>query len=244
MRYFFRVEYDGTGYGGWQRQDNAPSIQAEVERAFSTVTRAPCAVTGAGRTDAGVHARAQGAHVDIANAIEPAACEASVNAVLPSDVAIYRLQPVNDTFHARYSAQSRKYRYYSCERKLPLHYNRVWQLRHAVMWDAVAHHLEAVRGTHDFSTFCAAGNGLKNALCTVTEARLDQEGEIFVFTIAANRFVYTMVRSLWGTLIDIGRGRITHSLADLLASRDRSRAGRTAPACGLVLDFVTYPEVF
>ena len=103
--------------------------------------------------------------------------------------------------------------------------------------------LTVLCGTHDFSTFCAAGSGARHARCTVTHAGLTSEGDLKVFTIEANRFVYTMVRSLIGTLIDIGRGHITDSLADLLASRDRRRAGMTAPACGLVLDNVFYEGV-
>ena len=243
MRYFFRVEYDGTAYGGWQRQDNAPTIQGELERAFSTVTRSSCTVTGAGRTDAGVHARAQGAHVDISDTVEPGRCEASVNAVLPSAIAIYRLQPVSESFHARFSAVSRRYRYYFCTRRRPLLYRRVWTVPFDVEWDTVERETASLRGTHDFTAFCATGGSAKDALCAVSEASLSHDGELYIFSIEANRFVYTMVRSLCGTLIDIGRGRLTDTMTGLISSKDRKRVGQTAPACGLVLDYVTYPEV-
>jgi tRNA pseudouridine38-40 synthase len=245
MRLFFRVEYDGSDFGGWQHQDNAPSIQDALERAFSTVLRAPCRVTGAGRTDAGVHAKAQGAHVDTDTSaeIDTSACELSVNALLPPAIAVYRLQRVTGDFHARFSALSRRYRYTLCERKRPLLFKRVWMVFYDVNWDLAASMLPALCGTHDFSAFCASGSGLAHARCTVTHASLQREGDERVFTIEANRFVYTMVRSIVGTLVDIGRGRLSTTLADIIESKDRRSAGMTAPACGLVLEHVSYPGV-
>jgi tRNA pseudouridine38-40 synthase len=243
VRYFFRVEYDGTCYGGWQRQHNAPSIQEALEKAFTTVARAPCRVTGAGRTDAGVHALAQGAHVDIDAALDAAACEVSVNALLPPGIAVYHVQPVSETFHARFSARLRRYRYCMCPRKRPLLFKRVWMVFYEVDWKRVARECGALTGTHDFGAFCASGSGARHAKCTVAQAGLTDEGDLKIFTIEADRFVYMMVRSVVGTLVDIGRGRITDSLADIVASRDRRRAGTTAPACGLVLDNVFYEGV-
>jgi len=243
MRYFFRVEYDGTGYSGWQRQRNAPSIQEALENAFTTASRVPCRITGAGRTDAGVHARAQGAHVDLDEKTDIREIELSVNALLPSAIAVYHLQPADEAFHARFSALSRRYRYYLCHRKRPLLFNRVWMVFYEVDWKLVEQTLTALPGTHDFSAFCAAGSSVRHARCTVTHASLADEGDLKVVTIEANRFVYTMVRSIVGTLIDIGRGHLSCSLADLLTGRDRKRAGMTAPACGLVLDNVFYEGV-
>jgi tRNA pseudouridine38-40 synthase len=243
MRYFFRVEYDGTCYGGWQRQHNAPSIQEALEKAFTTVTRMPCRIIGAGRTDAGVHARAQGAHIELDAAIDVSESELSVNALLPTDIAVYHLQPADEKFHARFSALSRRYRYSMCPRKRPLLFKRVWMVFYEVDWKRVEEDSAALIGTHDFSTFCATGSGVQHARCSVTHAGLSSEGDLKIFTIEANRFVYTMVRSIIGTLVDIGRGHITDSFADLLASRDRRRAGMTAPACGLVLDNVLYKGV-
>ncbi|MBN2188812.1 MAG: tRNA pseudouridine(38-40) synthase TruA [Chitinispirillaceae bacterium] len=241
MRYFFRVEYDGTAYGGWQRQDNTASIQGELDRAFSIATRAACRVTGAGRTDAGVHARAQGAHVDMTAELDLSAITSSVNGLLPRDIAIFGLRPVGDDFHARYSALSRRYRYYLCCRKRPLILKRAWPVLYDLNWDRVETEIASLKGTHDFTTFCAAGSSARHADCTVIDASLSRSDDLYIFTIEANRFVYSMVRSLCGTLIDIGRGRITGSLTDRIESRDRSRAGQTAPAFGLVLDNVIYP---
>ena len=243
MKYFFRVEYDGTAYGGWQRQKNAVSIQAALEKAFATAVRAPCSITGAGRTDAGVHARAQGAHVELAAAIDTREAELSVNALLPPDIAVYRLQPVGDDFHARFSAVSRRYRYFLCERKRPLLFKRVWMVFYAVDWKRVEAECAALIGTHDFTAFCASGSSARHARCTVTRASLAREGDLRVFSIEADRYVYTMVRSLVGTLVDIGRGHITAPLAGIISGMDRKRAGVTAPACGLVLDNVFYKGV-
>jgi tRNA pseudouridine38-40 synthase len=243
MRYFFRVEYDGTRYGGWQRQLNAPTIQETLETTFGIVLRAKCRVIGAGRTDAGVHARSQGAHLETDAAIRPAAVELSVNALLPADIAVYHLQAVEERFHARYSAVSRRYRYFLCPHKRPLLFKRVWMVFYPIDWDKVESSARLLCGEHDFSTFCAAGSGARHARCRVSRASLTIENDLRVFTIEANRFVYTMVRSIMGTLIDIGRGRITDSMADLLAAKDRRRAGTTAPACGLVLDQVFYEGV-
>jgi tRNA pseudouridine38-40 synthase len=243
MRYFFRVEYDGTNFGGWQSQTNAPSIQDELVKAFSVVTRETCEVTGAGRTDAGVHARGQGAHVDIAGSAVPARLELSVNAVLPPAISIYNLQAVAPDFHARFSAKKRRYRYVISFRKRPLLYKRVWMLFHDVNWDRIRENILSLLGTHDFSAFCASGSSAKTKFCTIHRAELIPEPDGVVFIIEADRFLYKMVRTIIGTLIDMGRGKITDSMETIIAGMDRARAGETAPACGLTLDYVEYPTV-
>jgi tRNA pseudouridine38-40 synthase len=242
MRYFFRVEYDGTRYGGWQSQENAPSIQDALSAAFTTVTRGECKVTGAGRTDAGVHAAGQGAHVDIDAAVDAARCERSVNAVLDDDICVYGLAPAAPDFHARYSAVGRRYRYSMALRKRPLLYKRVWMVFYEVDWDKVSANIPGLLGTHDFSAFCAAGTSTNNMVCTVRDASLAQERDLRVFTITADRFIYKMVRSIVGTLVDIGRGKLTATMRDIIESKDRNAVGETAPACGLVLDHVEYPQ--
>jgi tRNA pseudouridine38-40 synthase len=243
MRYFFRVEYDGTRYGGWQVQTNARSVQQELNTAFSIVTRSPCIVTGAGRTDAGVHARAQGAHVDIDVPVETGKCEISVNAVLPPDIAIYGMKQVDPSFHARYGAVRRHYRYYLTDRKRPLLYKRVWMVFHDVDWERVERNIPLLPGAHDFSAFCASNTTTENMVCTVHSASLSWENGVRVFSISADRFIYKMVRSIVGTLIDIGRGRLDTTIDAIIAGRDRSGVGETAPACGLVLDYVEYKEI-
>jgi tRNA pseudouridine38-40 synthase len=241
VRYFFRVEYDGTSFGGWQRQPNAVSIQEKLEHAFSVALRTKITITGAGRTDAGVHGRAQGAHFDCDQKFDLSRLELSVNAILPHEIAIYNLCPVDNAFHARFSAVARRYKYTMCIRKMPLLYKRVWMIFAKVDWDLVKQNTIDLLGRHDFETFCASGATSDNTICTVASASLDKIDECIVFTIEADRFIYRMVRSVVGTLIDIGRGNITQSMAEVIASRDRKKAGSTAPACGLVLDYVKYP---
>ncbi|MBD3243402.1 MAG: tRNA pseudouridine(38-40) synthase TruA [Chitinivibrionales bacterium] len=243
MRYFCRVEYDGTAYHGWQRQPNGMSIQQALEEAFGLVTRQECAIVGSGRTDAGVHARRQGAHVDLPAAIDICACERSVNGVLPPDIAVFDLQPVADDFHARYSATERRYSYYIDRRKSPLSAGRAWCMTYAIDWDLLRREAASLYGTHDFAAFCASGSDLDSPVCTVRLAELEQRGNQWVFSIWANRFVYKMVRTVVGTLVDIGRGALDGRIQTIVASRDRTRAGPTAPACGLVLEDVIYPGV-
>jgi tRNA pseudouridine38-40 synthase len=243
MRYFFRVEYDGTAYGGWQSQTNAKSVQQTLNVAFTTITRTPCSVTGAGRTDAGVHARAQGAHVDIDAPVDIGKCEISVNAVLPPDICVYGLRQVDESFHARYSAVQRRYRYSVADRKRPLLYKRVWMVFQEIDWDKVAHNIPGLIGKHDFSAFCASGTSTENMVCTVRDAALTGEGGLRVFAISADRFIYKMVRSIVGTLVDIGRRRLDTTIEAVIAGKNRSSVGETAPACGLVLDYVEYDGI-
>lgn len=240
MRYFFRVEYDGTPYGGWQKQPNAVSIQGKLEEAISTVLRTPTVVTGAGRTDAGVHAAAQGAHFDSPVELDIRKSELSINALIPSSISIYNLCRVDDNFHARYSAIQRRYRYYLSLRKRPLLYKRSWMVFHMVDWNVVQKNIEQLLGQHDYSSFCASGCESENMICTVTHTSLDRQGGLYVFTIEADRFIYKMVRSIVGTLIDIGRGYLKTSIEHLLVQKTRTLSGQTAPASGLVLDYVTY----
>jgi tRNA pseudouridine38-40 synthase len=245
MRYFFRVEYDGTRYGGWQYQPNCMSVQQLIEEALAIALRTPARIIGAGRTDAGVHARAQGVHFDVPDDIgepDPERLMISLNALLPHDIAVYGLAPVRPDFHARYSAVSRLYKYYFSEKKSPLNFKRAWPVFYHIDWDKVAREIERLPGLHDFTAFCSSGADTGNMECEVSHADLSvREDGMRVFTIQANRFIYKMVRSIAGTLVDIGRGRIADPLGAIIASKDRNRAGETAPACGLVLERVDYP---
>ncbi len=243
MRCFCRVEYDGTQYSGWQVQNKDRSVQSTLEEAFSTVTRIPCKIVGAGRTDAGVHARGQGLHIDLPQSADLGQCETSVNAVLPNDIGIYNLQKVSDDFHARYSAKQRCYKYRIATRKMPLFKSRAYKLTYTIDWNCLRKNCTFLIGTHDFTAFCAAGSSAKSMLCTVEKAELTQENDLYVFTIVADRFLYKMVRSIVGTLIDISRGNISMTLDEIIQSKKRALVGQTAPAHGLVLDYVTYDEV-
>ena len=244
MRYFCRVEYVGTEYAGWQIQNEQNSVQSEIEHAFSIVSGKPCKVVGAGRTDTGVHAKGQGMHIDLALIKDLKKFVNSINAVLPEDIAVYNFQEVSESFHARYSAIERCYKFYMTERKMPLRNNRVYHITFPINWDLVDHNIPYLIGTHDFTSFCASKSSTKSKICTVNSANLKKEnGTIYIFTIRADRFVYKMVRSIMGTLIDIGRSKITESLNTLIKSKNRTLIGQIAPPHGLVLDYVTYSEV-
>jgi tRNA pseudouridine38-40 synthase len=242
MRYFCRVEYDGTRFGGWQYQPNSTSVQQILEETLSVVLRSPCTVTAAGRTDAGVHARGQGIHFDICEKIDTPSVEASLNGLLPPDIAVYGLKSVRDDFHARYCAVSRIYKYCITQKKTPLMLKRVWPVYYKIDWDRIEYELKSLIGIHNFTTFCSSNTDCKNMECNISAVSLScNENGIKTITIEANRFIYKMIRSLVGTLVDIGRGYMTDSLQTIIACRDRNRAGATAPACGLTLEWVSYP---
>jgi tRNA pseudouridine38-40 synthase len=243
MRWFFRCEYDGRPFAGWQAQRAADTVQARLEKAIGTVVRRKCRVVGAGRTDAGVHAAAQGVHTDLPREIDLAACGKSINAVLGPAIAVRDITPVDQSFHARYSAKKRKYAYYIATRKRPLKEGRVWVVTHRVNWKLISQNLGHCVGRHDFAAFCAAGSGTRTTVCTVTGARLRRCAGLYVIELAADRFLYKMVRSITGTLIDIGRGVIACSIGEIIRSKNRSLAGETAPPHGLVLEDVIYDEV-
>jgi tRNA pseudouridine38-40 synthase len=241
MRYFFRVEYDGTRFCGWQNQPNGISVQQLIEEALTVALREPCPIVGAGRTDAGVHARGQGAHFDAPAGVDLERLTLSINALLPPDIAVYGMVPAREDFHARFSAVSRRYIYYFSDRKSPLCYRRAWPVYYPIDWERVALEAKRLAGRHDFTAFCSSGADSDDMVCDVTFAGVSSVGGLRAFTIEANRFVYKMVRSLVGTLVDIGRGRMDASVGAIIASRDRGLVGETAPACGLVLEWVGYP---
>jgi len=242
VRYFFRVEYDGTRFCGWQYQPNGISVQQLIDEALTIILRTPCVVVGAGRTDAGVHARAQGAHFDAPEEIDAARVTKSLNALLPNDIAVYGMTPVRPDFHARYSAVSRQYKYYFSEKKTPLNFKRAWPIYYPIDWGLVEREAASICGSHDFTAFCSSGADSDNKVCSVTRAAFSiNENGMRVFTIEANRFIYKMVRSLVGTLVDMGRGRLGGAMESIIGSRNRSLVGETAPACGLVLERVAYP---
>ncbi len=238
------LEYDGTRYVGWQVQPNGPSIQAEVERALARLHGGPRRVTAAGRTDAGVHARGQVVSFPEVAPLPLAAYVKGMNALLPEDVAVRAASIEPDGFDARRSARGKRYRYVieNLETRSPLGRERAWQvfvpLDAAAMREAARH----LVGRHDFAAFQAADCVAEHAVREVR--RLDVEGERggrIEVVAEATAFVKHMVRNLVGTLVEVGRGRREpSSMPALLASRDRTRAGKTAPPQGLTLEEVFY----
>jgi tRNA pseudouridine38-40 synthase len=238
------LEYDGTRYVGWQVQPNGPSIQAEVERALETLRKAPARVTAAGRTDAGVHARGQVVSFPEDRPLPIDAYVKGMNALLPEDVAVRAASIELDGFDARRSARGKLYRYVieNGTTRSPLGRRTAWQLYGRLdvgaMREAAAH----LVGRHDFAAFQASDCDARHAVREVRRVEVlgDAGGRIEIL-VEATAFVKHMVRNFAGTLVEVGQGkRAPGSIPALLASRDRTKAGRTAPPQGLVLEEVFY----
>ena len=237
------LEYDGTNYHGWQIQPNLPTIQATIEAAICEVAQLDVDVIGAGRTDAGVHALGQVAHFSTTARLTAEEWQRALNGLLPPDIAVLAVEPVPDSFHARFSAKSKLYRYLiltrvhrsALSRSKVLHYP--YPLDLAAMQDAA----RALVGTHDFSSFQNSPTDAENPVCTITHLTIERFGDEIRFEVESNRFLKQMVRAIVGTLLEVGRGKLkAGDVAGILAARDRTKAGPTAPAHGLYLVRVAY----
>jgi tRNA pseudouridine38-40 synthase len=241
--YRLLIEYDGTRFSGWQMQPNQPTVQDAIEQALATALRARPPLVGSGRTDAGVHARGQVAHFRIDRVIDPFRLRRSLNGLLPSDVVVLAVEAAPDTFHARFDARRRRYRYYVSTAPRALEHRTRVHLRPVPNFGAMRRATPDLLGTHDFDAFCRVRSATEDRVCTVEVARWIYEarpGDAY-FEIVANRFLHGMVRTIVGTLLEIGRGlRPSDDLGRILATRDRREAGETAPAHGLVLEAVQY----
>lgn len=243
MRYFIELSYDGTAYNGWQIQPNAPSVQATLQQALSTLLRRDIEIVGAGRTDTGVNASCMIAHFDY----EPLDTEQlqqlryRLNKLLPRDIAIHGIRPVADTMHARFSATSRTYHYFIVTSKTPFEpyaYHFSLPLNFELMNEACRILMEYT----DFTSFAKLHTDTKTNICTVTEAQWSQLSPIkWQFTITANRFLRNMVRAIVGTLLDVGRGAITlQQFRDIIEQKDRCAAGTSVPGNALFLADIKY----
>jgi tRNA pseudouridine38-40 synthase len=238
------LEYDGTRYVGWQVQPNGPSIQAEIERALSGLHGAPIGLTAAGRTDAGVHARGQVASFRVDAPLPLRAYVQGMNALLPEDIAVRSASLEPDGFDARRSARGKRYRYriVNTHTRAPLARLQAWQIFQPLDLASMRAAAAPLVGRHDFAAFQAAGCGARHAVRDVHRLEiLAPDGAEIDLVIEATAFVRHMVRNITGTLVEVGLGRRSPASVDaVLASRDRARAGRTAPAQGLVLEEVFY----
>lgn len=243
MRYFAELSYKGTAYCGWQRQPNAPSVQQTIEEALSTILRESVEVVGAGRTDTGVHAAFYVAHFDTSKPIaQPEDFVYHLNALLPEDVAFGRIYTVAESAHARFDATEREYRYYIEPHKNPFTRATSWQLTTPLDVEAMNKAAKVLLTTEDFTTFAKLGSNNTNNICHIFRAEwIEIECGMLVFVFRANRFLRNMVRAVVGTLVDVGRGKISpEEFAAIVASRDLSRSSSSAPAAGLFLTDVRY----
>lgn len=252
MRYFIQLSYDGTGYHGWQVQPNGVSVQEVLQKALSTLLRQPTEVTGAGRTDAGVHASMMVAHFDWPAAHEGEGCEEApldctqltykLNRLLPPDVAVQAVRPVGPETHARFSATRRTYHYYIHTRKDPFLRGYSWQVNVPLDFALMNEAAQVLLEYSDFTSFSKTGTDVKTNICQLTEARWEQlkPGE-WRFTVSANRFLRNMVRAIVGTLVEVGRHRMTISqMRHAIEAKDRQRAGESVPGHALYLTNIEY----
>ena len=259
MRYIIRLSYDGSGFSGWQRQNNATTVQGETERALSILFGEEVSVTGAGRTDTDVNAINYMAHFEISESkplTEPAHFICKINAILPRGIMVHEVKPAPGDFHARFSATSREYHYFLHRKKDPFMGRFSWYCKYPLDVDAMNRAAAMLLGEHDFSCFEKNGGNNLTSICTVTEAvwttwtppHADMlgypctDGDCLVFRIRANRFLRNMVRAIVGTLVDIGRGRHDEEwIGSLLHNGTRSDAGESVPGHALFLSGVEYP---
>lgn len=247
MRIAIGLEYDGTAYNGWQRQRTGHGVQACVEKALEAVADHEVEVVCAGRTDTGVHASGQVAHFDTDSAREPRSWLLGANSNLPDDINLTWAKPVDDMFHARYSATSRSYRYLILNRpqRSALHRQRAWWVYAQLDAERMHRSAQALIGEHDFSAFRAAGCQARTPMRNITSIAVTRDTDWLEIEVTANAFLMHMVRNITGTLVAIGCGDESEGWArEVLQSRDRTRAGIAAPPQGLTLTDVEYPAEF
>jgi tRNA pseudouridine38-40 synthase len=242
MRYFITLSFDGTAYHGWQIQPHSISVQEELQKALSTLLRMPVEVVGAGRTDTGVHARKMVSHFDINAELDCQQLVYKLNKLLPRDIAVQHVEQVSDDMHARFSAKSRTYHYYVHLGKNPFLRSYSWQLYGNPDFELMNKAAVVLMEYMDFTSFSKVNTDTKTNDCTLTEAHWDRVGEgQWRFTITANRFLRNMVRAIVGTLMEVGRGRMTiEQLRQVIEAKDRCRAGDSVPGNALFLVDVKY----
>lgn len=243
-RFFIELSYKGTAYAGWQVQPNGISVQQKLEEALSLLLRNEIQVTGQGRTDAGVHARKSFAHFDAEILSIPTdTLTYKLNRLLPPDIAIHNIRAVKPDAHARFSALSREYEYVVHLGKTAFMQDTALQLYRIPELEPMQQAAAYISGEHDFSSFCSARAEVKHKRCHVNHAGWTRHDNLLIFRIQANRFVMNMVRSLAGTMLEIGLGkRNAAEMPLILAAHDRTRAGENAAAHGLHLIDVSYPD--
>jgi len=241
-RFFIEIKYDGTNYHGWQIQDNASSVQEEINKAFSTILQEKIEVVGAGRTDAGVHAHQLYAHFDIEKAFDNQKTLFKVNKFLADDISCTAITKVADDAHARFSPTARTYEYWITPTKNPFLQNKAYYLPYSLNLNLMNEAAQELLKHTDFSCFSRSKTDTFTNDCNITFANWELKNDCLVFTITANRFLRNMVRAIVGTLLEIGQQKIgINELTTIITSKNRGNAGTSAPAHGLYLTEVKYP---
>ena len=260
MRYRIRLSYDGSAFCGWQIQNNAITVQGDLQKALSTLTGAPVSVTGAGRTDTDVNSINYIAHVDLPDIVRMDATQLryKLNAMLSHEIVIHEISEVGEDFHARFDATSREYKYFIHFCKDPFADKYSYRMRNRLDINKMNEAAKLMLGEHDFSCFEKVGGNNSTSICTVTDARWEtykpqhsemlgypyEEGDYIVFTVRANRFLRNMVRAMVGSLIEVGREKQNPSwIATLIESGSRSDAGMSVPGKALFFCGASYGEL-
>ena len=242
MRYFIRLAYDGTDFSGWQAQPDVITVQGELNKVLSMLFRYEVETLGCGRTDAGVHASDFYAHFDPKEEVDTDWLTYKLNQILPSSIAIDKVFEVDAENHARFSASSRSYEYHMHLKKSPFLNNYSVRCFYSLDIDLMNEAGRWLCEQKDFASFCKAGGNQSTTFCDVSRCEFIQEENELVFHVTADRFLRNMVRSMVGTLMDLGRGKITlKQLKEVVMKKDRSEAGTSMPGNGLFLTKVTYP---
>lgn len=240
-RYFMYLAYNGANYCGWQIQPNGLSVQEVIEKSLSTLLRMPITIVGAGRTDAGVHAREMAAHFE-AEVQDVILLTNKLNRILPKDIVVYKIVRVKEDAHARFDATSRLYRYYLTTQKDPFMYPYKYKVHGSIDVEMMNKCSRILFEYIDFTSFSKLHTDVKTNDCKIIHAQWEQQGEDYVFTIQANRFLRNMVRAVVGTLLEAGRGKLDEvGMRRVIEAKDRAVAGLSVPAHALFLEEIEYP---
>ncbi|SOD15468.1 tRNA pseudouridine(38-40) synthase TruA [Pedobacter xixiisoli] len=245
-RYFIELSYNGTDFHGWQTQPNSITVQECLDKALSTFFRQEIVSLGCGRTDTGVHATQFYAHFDLVD-VNPKQVENSVkgiNALLPYSIALHRIFEVANEAHARFDATAREYKYYLHFHKNPFKLDRSWLYKGQLDIGKMNQAAQVLLQHKDFSCFSKSNTQTFTNNCKISYAKVEQQPDGLIFTIKADRFLRNMVRAIMGTLVMVGRGDIEiAAVEEIIASKNRSKAGQSVPACGLYLVAIEYPYI-
>jgi tRNA pseudouridine38-40 synthase len=243
VRYFFEISYNGKNYNGWQTQKTGIGVQAVVEDAMSRLLQEKIEIIGSGRTDTGVHCEQQFFHADVIKPFQDKDLRQKLNSILPQDIAIHSIQKVKGDASARHDAIQRSYRYQITRKKNPFLVGYAWYYFKTVDVRTMNTAAALLLGEQDFECFSKVKTNVNHFLCEISAAAWREEGDMLIFFISANRFLRGMVRSIVGTLLDVGTGKTTvEDFEKIIKSRDRKKAGANVPPYGLYLEKVRYDE--